>query len=506
MKLHVQTDHRQKTTSSLSIYFAFLLWLGLVWGVMLRVAGGQEPRPGDPGAPPELPANAPHVVQPPVDRPPWGVEVEAGEAQGEAEAEAAAEDEGEALFGQAPGEEELEAVEAAAARPAEQPEDNGASRAVLDDYTALARTMIGEEREETEIRSYHCRHIDSNSLSRVLAEFISPSGNVADNPQANIVVVSDLRENMADLLRIAEMVDQRAPQIYVKAQIVEILLDKDFEKELNLTLSLAEEHSFLKSLIVNLDTPGSEPSTDQGSAVSLQPWVTLRGDGTVDNLTSFFRYLETRNKAKILSAPNLILRQGQEGSIITGEEVPIQEQTVVSGSISSSTEFKSVGVKLVVTPLMIAEDRIVLSIEPEVSTITSYTEATETTAANPIISVRKASTELEAKDGEVITIGGLLRDEERLIERRVPILASLPVLGHFFRSVRKQTERTHLIIMLQAEILEEGVAHGERIVRPSDQPAAFREEFERLEQEPDLQYPEPDLRRELREWGDDSIR
>jgi type II secretory pathway component GspD/PulD (secretin) len=144
----------------------------------------------------------------------------------------------------------------------------------------------------------------------------------------------------------------------------------------------------------------------------------------------------------------LILRRGTEGSIITGEEVPIQTQTVTSGTVSTSTTFKSVGIKLRVTPVMVSGNKVRMKVAPEVSNVTRVDQS-----GAPIIAVRSANTELEMLDGQMVSIGGLLRTEEREVERRVPVLASIPLLGWFFRGKEKQSIQSQLVIFLSMRIL-----------------------------------------------------
>jgi len=170
-----------------------------------------------------------------------------------------------------------------------------------------------------------------------------------------------------------------------------------------------------------------------------------------------------------------LLRRGVEGNIITGEELPIQEQTTTSGSVTTSTKYKSVGIKLKVCPLMISGDTIRLSVRPEVSNVSRYS-----TEGNPVIAIRSADTELEIKDGELISIGGLLRTEEKINKTRVPIAGALPVIGHLFRSARRENIKSQLVIFLTIDILQEGTADGVNVTRPDDIPPFVTKEIKEL--------------------------
>jgi type II secretory pathway component GspD/PulD (secretin) len=130
-----------------------------------------------------------------------------------------------------------------------------------------------------------------------------------------------------------------------------------------------------------------------------------------DTFDSFIRLLVTRGKAKILSSPNLIVSAGTEASIITGQEVPVASSFLSGGSVANNTQFKRVGIKLRVLLQQIANDTARVEINPEVSTVTGFTAATEQVPANPIIAIRNVTSILSLKDGEILTVGGLLQNE-----------------------------------------------------------------------------------------------
>ena len=72
------------------------------------------------------------------------------------------------------------------------------------------------------------------------------------------------------------------------------------------------------------------------AASTLGALMTLRSLTGPTTLDSFVRFFMTKGNTEILSSPNLIVAAGKQASIITGEEVPIQSATVVSGSVSTT--------------------------------------------------------------------------------------------------------------------------------------------------------------------------
>jgi general secretion pathway protein D len=397
-----------------------------------------------------------------------------------------------------------EARPAPAPAPAPEEEPKPEETTTSGDYLRMLSSIEKEHFEEREMFVYKCKHIRGQTLKRILDNFITSRGSVAESDEADLVVVHDSKSNVKTLKEIAGRVDQPVPQILVEARVVELTIDKDFEKEVTLAYErLPEtERTFVREVTSSIATPAPNPLTSQGIAATLAPYFKQWGEGAnTRSLELFIRYLQSRGRARILSSPNLVLRRGSEGSIITGEEQPILTQTVVSGTISTSTVFKSVGIKLKVTPVMISGDTVRLEVAPEVSTVTGYSTAGSTGISNPIIAVRNANTELEVKDGELISIGGLYRTEEREKRRKVPILGSMPVVGHLFRGTWTQSIRTQLVIFLSITILDEGKPGGVRVHQPDTIPEPVRKEMERIEET--MQTPYANVHEDLQKFSEE---
>jgi general secretion pathway protein D len=299
---------------------------------------------------------------------------------------------------------------------------------------------------------YPCQNVHSEVLRDALEGFLSPEGTVEASADLNKLIVSDVSEEMPTLLRVLQELDKATPQILVEVRVIEVTMDKDAEFGLSHLFRHIEGGAgkTVQDSSVVLTTPGSAPASTLGALMTLR---SLTGSTTLD---SFVRLLMSEGSAKILSSPNLIVTSGKQASIITGEEVPIQSATVVSGSVSTTTTFKRVGIKLYVMPSQITSDSVRLEINPEVSTVTGFTSAGESGISSPIVAVRNCRTTLTIKDGQLLTIGGLLRSENHKLRRRVPILGSIPLLGYLFQSRRDTQVKTMLVFFLRVHILDEG--------------------------------------------------
>ncbi|MGJ8651019.1 MAG: type II secretion system protein GspD [Opitutaceae bacterium] len=378
-------------------------------------------------------------------------------------------------------------------------ETGSLDRALGDNYSErlanFESQLISRDESDKEVFIYSCKYVQATTIRRVLEEFISSDGMVADSAESDQIVISDRRSNIEMLKTIIKELDQAVPQILVEARIVELNIESDLEKEVDLfykDMGLDAARDFLDSsgdvieggtLGSLLDVAGAASSPTQGAFLNSQVWT----DGD-QSLNLFLRYLETNGKATILSAPNLIIQRGKEGSIVTGEEVPILSQTTSSGGVTTSTEFKSVGIKLSVKPTMISGDRVRLEVNPEVSTVTGFSDAGD--VSNPIIAVRQARTELEVRDGQLISMAGLLQSTKRDTRRRTPILSNVPILGSLFKSDRKQNEQTQLIIFLSIKILPFG---EDTIIRPDSLNPKIQQTIDSIEASNDESVKDPSI-------------
>ena len=122
-------------------------------------------------------------------------------------------------------------------------------------------------------------------------------------------------------------------------------------------------------------------------------------------------------------------------------------QTDASTVTSESIEFIDVGVKLNVTPTINDDGFVILRIKPEVSSVADIITTTLGSPI-PIIETAEAETVVKVKDGTMIMIAGLIKEELRRDLKGIPVLSSIPVFGAFFGSKNKQLVKTELIVVI----------------------------------------------------------
>lgn len=164
----------------------------------------------------------------------------------------------------------------------------------------------------------------------------------------------------------------------------------------------------------------------------------------------FVQALRENGLLRVLAEPNLVAINGQAASFLVGGETPIPIVTDERIKI----EYKEFGVRLNFTPVVLAEDRIRLTVTPEVSE-PDFTNAVVVGGFTiPGFSTRRVETVVEIGSGQTFAIGGLLSERVRAVSRRVPGLGDVPVLGALFRSVDYRLDESELVVLITPELVE----------------------------------------------------
>jgi type II secretory pathway component GspD/PulD (secretin) len=332
--------------------------------------------------------------------------------------------------------------------------DAGAVLAKEEPYLQIVK---GKDSRITVI--YRFRNIKSKSAVDSIEGIVSLSGTVEELAEQNIIVVNDVESKEDEIKEALIALDVPMPQILVEAKVIEIYVDDGMERDLRLEYNKTDAGDGLSQVAgYNLNAPGQNTFANQGAIMDLYPYSSGFTGGTVKDVNVFLRWLKRARDAKILSSPNLIVDLGSTASMVTGEDVPIIQTQVNGGTVTTSTLFKRIGVKLNVTPVIINKDSVKLKINPDVSSIIRFEPFTQNniTVNNPVVAIRNIETELVASDNDIILIGGLYSSEKIKSTRRIPFVSEIPLLGELFTSVDESDVKKQLVFFLRIKILKGG--------------------------------------------------
>jgi pilus assembly protein CpaC len=160
----------------------------------------------------------------------------------------------------------------------------------------------------------------------------------------------------------------------------------------------------------------------------------------------------SKGDLRTLAEPNLLTLPGKEASFLAGGEFPYP--TVQSGNSNAVTiVFKEFGIRLRFTPNISRNGAIRLKVAPEVSTLDFANGLTLSGFEIPSLRTRRAETEVELREGQHLSIAGLLDNESTRNLTKIPILGDIPILGEFFKSRDVRQRRTELVVIVTPRLV-----------------------------------------------------
>ncbi|MBI2560665.1 MAG: hypothetical protein HYW14_06000 [Planctomycetes bacterium] len=264
------------------------------------------------------------------------------------------------------------------------------------------------------------------------------------NRQAGTVFVTAFPDTMQKVAEYLETVEGSVHrQVLIQAKVIEVTLNDEFQYGIDWDVIVRR----FKSPSINIK---QIPSPDISGI--FQATLTSR------DLSALIEALSEQGKVNVLSSPKISTLNNQKAVINVGtQDVFFKVEKVRVGSDTAGNPvfqtvsvpfYVSLGVTLDVTPQISPSGGITMNIHPTVTEkLTDVTSPAGDVIA-PNYTVREADTVIKARDGETVVIAGLMKDEEKINEQKVPVLGNIPYLGWLFKNIKRTKEKTDLVILL----------------------------------------------------------
>ncbi|MCM2360368.1 MULTISPECIES: type II secretion system secretin GspD [unclassified Pseudomonas] len=174
------------------------------------------------------------------------------------------------------------------------------------------------------------------------------------------------------------------------------------------------------------------------------------------NLQVALHALETNGRTQVLSAPSLVVMNNQPAQIQVGDNIPISQTTVNTGTSDttlSSVEYVQTGVILDVVPRINPGGLVYMDIQQQVSDAQDQASTGSDTPTNPRISTRSVSTQVAVQSGQTVLLGGLIKQDNAESVSAVPYLGKIPGLRWLFGNTSKSKDRTELIVLITPRVI-----------------------------------------------------
>lgn len=163
--------------------------------------------------------------------------------------------------------------------------------------------------------------------------------------------------------------------------------------------------------------------------------------------------LKRYNAVNILSVPRLMCLDNKESSFQVGQVIPVLKGATSDlsnpGAVQSNYDYKDTGLTLTVTPHIRSGNLVAMDIKQ-----TTEDVMTPAGVPTPITSKREVNTSVVVGDGETIILGGMIKETETSMKRRVPGISYIPLIGGLFQKVSKEKQKVDFVIFLTPQIIE----------------------------------------------------
>lgn len=313
---------------------------------------------------------------------------------------------------------------------------------------------------------------------------------VVISPQSGVVVVRAMPKELQDInayLKATQLSVER--QVILEAKIIEVQLSNGYQSGINWSGFRAGGNNLGS---VGVIQPGSSLSSSasgapvNNSSLTSQPGIDLVAAAAAGgsmfglalqgaNFAALISFLETQGAVQVLSSPRIstlnnqkaVLKIGTDEFFVTG--VSGGTTTPSAGGAITTTPNVTLrpffsGVVLDVLPQIDGNGNIILHVRPSVSQVTTVNKNINLGSGGQLnlplasSSASEADSVVRAKNGQVIVIGGLMRQTSSQDRSQVPGFGSVPVAGILFGNTGIANQKRELVILLKPTVVQDDTA------------------------------------------------
>ncbi len=303
------------------------------------------------------------------------------------------------------------------------------------------------------------------------------------NAQSGVVFARGMPEELrvvGDYLQRIHAAAKR--QVVLEAKIIEVTLNDGFQTGVNWAAvkQKANGDTITGGTLsggpnIGTNTPtGGDPLTigPGGTPITSFPSQTIGAAFAmalnIGDFNAFVEMLETQGDTRVLSSPRVATLNNQKAVIKAGTDeffvTDVRSNTVTGTASTTSrdvtlTPFFS-GIALDVTPQISATGEVILHIHPTVSDVTDQKKdltVSGQTDSLPLAfsEVRESDSIVKARSGQIIAIGGLMRNSSKKVDYSTPWFGRIPGLKRLFGSSKEQETKTELVILLRPIVVDD---------------------------------------------------
>ena len=300
------------------------------------------------------------------------------------------------------------------------------------------------------------------SMAPTLKKFLSSRGDILFDDRSNQVIIRDIPSVIPVLDNLIRQLDRKSQQVEIEARVVSA--SRSFALDIGTQLGFAGQTTSGRSIM------GGDSSVGTSSVTSTPPpFLTSAGTSSLPlntNLAAgaptsglflghrspnfavdfFITAAEAKGVGKLLSKPKITTQNNEKATVKQGTKIPIQ--TTINNTIS--VQFIDAVLKLEVTPQITAEGTVFMDVLVENTQIDT---GIPRVSGIPALNTESAETKVTVADGGTVVIGGIIISSQRTDIQQVPLVGSLPLIGHLFKRTSVTTTSQELMFFLTPRII-----------------------------------------------------
>lgn len=288
---------------------------------------------------------------------------------------------------------------------------------------------------------------------------------VTVNPQAANITVRGTPEEISAVRHFIEMTEKSLRrQVVIEAKLLEVTLNENYAQGIEWSRIFNGSSDESKTLGTNSSWLGGV--TDNVYSI-LGGGINLSLEDK--KYSALITLLKTQGDVTTLSSPRITALNNQKAIMKIGKDAYFLTDISTDSSATSSSETSLVssnydfepffsGVSLDVVPQISEDGNILMHIHPAVIEVSEdkkvlHLQGEDTELPFASSEIRETDTLVEAKSGDVIVIGGLMRHQKGDLQSKVPVIGDIPILGELFTNKVRYDQKSELVILLKPVIV-----------------------------------------------------
>tara|TARA_Y100000991_G_scaffold214833_2_gene203536 strand:- start:1363 stop:3297 length:1935 start_codon:yes stop_codon:yes gene_type:complete len=284
---------------------------------------------------------------------------------------------------------------------------------------------------------------------------------------SNAIVVEGYEKNLKLFDKLLNRIDKKRAQVHFKVSVLEIVSGSSFQfsasqiglgKEINDDAKIISgwQGGSVAPIIVQQAQSNTNTVVPQLPSSLTEDFVfgVFSGNAEISGLgkfrpTQLLKLIKNDSNSRIVSEPYIISSDRVETSFSSGDTYAFLTESISStGAVSKKVEKESSEISVLLTPHITKDNELDIDLELNLTSIVGLSED-----GYPRVAKRKIKQKINTYSGQTVFVSGYSNFSDFRHQNKVPILGDLPILGYFFKTLKKDLDNTRLLFFITPHII-----------------------------------------------------